>query len=83
MKKLFLSLVFLLATGSTFMNAGTNLTSLNEAEVKDAVADCITQSNTTYTAVNNYTNNHDLAFAISEAQLSDCLDEADFIEENS
>ncbi|PQJ68799.1 hypothetical protein [Polaribacter butkevichii] len=75
MKKLILAMVFVFAT-ETMMNASTE-SSINNLYVGPA-EDCAGQSLNTYNFLEAFTGDWELAFEISEAQLTECLDGAGY-----
>ncbi|WP_339659374.1 hypothetical protein [uncultured Polaribacter sp.] len=75
MKKVILGLVFVFATG-TMMNATTEI-SINNLDV-GPLEDCAGQSLNTYNFLEAFTGDWEYAFEISEAQLTECLDDAGY-----
>ena len=76
MKKVILSLVFVLATGMSFMNA--NSTNSANIIIDDPMNDCAGQSLNTYNFLEAFTGDWRYAFRISEQQLSECLNDAGY-----
>ena len=69
MKKIFLSMVFVFATG-TMINANTN----TNAQVGPE-EDCIEESIKIYNFLSGFTGENGYAFKVSEAVLDNCLEE--------
>ena len=77
MKKVMLSLAFVLATGTSLMNANTSKVSINSLD--PTYESCAGASLETYEFLEAFTGDWRYAFKISEEQLTDCLNEVDEI----
>jgi hypothetical protein len=77
MKKVFLSLAFVLAIGTSLMNANTSKVSINSLD--PTYESCAGASLETYEFLEAFTGDWRYAFKISEEQLTDCLNEVDEI----
>ncbi|QXP71713.1 hypothetical protein H0I29_06440 [Polaribacter sp. R2A056_3_33] len=75
MKKVILAMVFIFATG-TVMNASTE-SSINNLYVEPA-EDCAGQSLNMYNFLEAFTGDWEYAFELSEAQLTECLNNAGY-----
>jgi hypothetical protein len=75
MKKVLLSLAFMLATGTSLMNANSSKVSINS--IDPTYESCAGASLKTYEFLEAFTGDWRYAFKISEEQLTDCLNEVD------
>lgn len=75
MKKVLLSLAFVLATGTSLMNANSSKLSVNSLD--PTYESCAGASLKTYEFLEAFTGDWRYAFKISEQQLTDCLNEVD------